>query len=138
MEFKLFWHMQREFPRLPIGSYQVKLVKRTSPAAAAVPAAAPASQKYASIQVNQWKMFAVDAIAISLSYCCPPMFIVSHFLSFVLSTHCYSHLHCLTKSDCNMMLQTNTEVLRLSSVGELYLYIDIQRISAYANRNQFN
>lgn len=68
----------------------------------------------------------------------PPMFIVSHFLSFVLSTHCYSHLHCLTKSDCNMMLQTNTEVLRLSSVGELYLYIDIQRISAYANRNQFN
>lgn len=71
MEFKLFWHMQREFPRLPIGSYQVKLVKRTSPAAAAVPAPPPASQKYASIQVNQWKMFAVDAIAISLSHCCP-------------------------------------------------------------------
>lgn len=77
MEFKLFWHMQKEFPRLPIGSYQVKLVKRTSPAAAAVPAPAPASQKYASIQVNQWKMFAVDAIAISLSRIAAPPCLLS-------------------------------------------------------------
>lgn len=123
--------------RVPPYSCQEKPVKRTSPAA--VPAPPRNMRAYKSI--NGKCLLRMDAIAISLSLSLallPPMFIVSHFLSFVLSTHCSSHLQCLTKSDCNMMLQTNTKVLRLSSVGELYLSIDIQRISAYANRNQFN
>lgn len=125
--------------RVPPYSCQEKPVKRTSPAADALPAPPRNMRAYKSI--NGKCLLWMDAIAISLSLSLallPPMFIVSHFLSFVLSTHRSSHLQCLTKSDCNMMLQTNTKVLRLSSVGELYLSIDIQRISAYANRNQFN
>lgn len=114
-------------------------------------------QKYPRIQVNQRKMFAVNAIAIFLSRISAP-FVVSRFLSFVLLSHCCANLLCFllhsTKSVCNMRFQTNTKIFPFSSPswGPWGTKARTRRtllgipqsgdtpvpISAYANRNQFN